>query len=253
MRSAHSAGTGRSGARVAVGDPTVDTRSDVSGPLVVPGANPAPVPRRLSRPRWWDPRIVGGLLLVVVAVVVGAKVIGASTRTSPIWAATHDLAAGTVLTSNDLVAVDVNLGGQTGEYLLAATGTDAVAGRLVSRPVHGGELLPAAALTAPAAGRVLVIGVSADRMPPGVTHGSVIDLYLTAAAPGGGSGVARESTTLISAGITVQGVVAPASGGLSGATSNRYQVAVLLDPATADKLVRALPTGDPTVVLVSGK
>ena len=253
MRSAHSAGTGRRTSRAAVEGPGVDPRSGVPAALAVPGANPAPVPRRLSRPRWWDPRIVGGLLLVVVAVVVGAKVIGASTSTNPIWAATHDLAAGTVLTSDDLVAVDVKLGGQAGEYLLAGTGTDTVAGRLVSRPVHGGELLPAAALAAPAVGRVLVIGVGADRMPPGVTHGSVIDLYLTAAAPGGGAGVARESTTLISAGITVQSVVSPASGGLSGATSNRYQVAVLLDPATADKLVRALPTGDPTVVLVSGK
>ncbi len=253
MRSAHPTGSGRTATRTADGDPAAASRSGSAGPLLASAVNQAPIPRRLSRPRWWDPRIVGGLLLVVIAVVVGAKVIGASTRTGPVWATTHDLAAGTVLTGADLIAVDVNLGGQAARYLSATGSADALAGRLVSTPVHGGELLPAAALTAPVAGRVLVIGVSAGKMPPGVGHGSVIDLYLTAAASGGGSGVARESTTLISAGITVQGVVAPASGGLSGATSNRYQLAVLLDPSVADKLVRALPTGDPTVVLVSGK
>jgi len=50
----------------------------------------------------------------------------------------------------------------------------------------------------------------------------------------------------------VQSVTAPATGGLSGATSNRYQLSVLLPADTADKLVRILPTGEPIVVLVSG-
>ena len=50
----------------------------------------------------------------------------------------------------------------------------------------------------------------------------------------------------------MQSVTAPASGGLSGATANRYQLSVLLPADDADKLVRILPTGEPIVVLVSG-
>ena len=81
------------------------------------------------------------------------------------------------------------------------------------------------------------------------SHGSVIDLYLTS----GGATSSREAvTTLISAGLVVQSVLAPASGGLSGATSNRYQIAVLASPSTADALVKTLPKGEAIVVLVTG-
>ena len=58
---------------------------------------PAPTPRRLSRPKWLNVRVVGGILLVIAAVVIGARVIGASAQTTAVWAAGHDLASGTVL------------------------------------------------------------------------------------------------------------------------------------------------------------
>ena len=94
-----------------------------------------------------------------------------------------------------------------------------------------------------------MIGVSPDRMPPSVGHGSVIDLYLTS---GGTNSTSEVKTDLVSAGITVQSVSAPSSGGLSGATSNRYQIAVLVPAALADTLVKTLPKGDAIVVLVTG-
>ena len=75
-------------------------------------------------------------------------------------------------------------------------------------------------------GRVVAIRVQPDNMPPGVDHGSTIDLYLTTGGDaGGGQG---GTTELIGRDLTVQSVTAPASGGLSGATSNRYQLSVLL-------------------------
>ena len=102
----------------------------------------------------------------------------------------------------------------------------------------------------PGTGRIVAIGVEPGNMPPGVAHGSTIDLYLTT---GGAAGSAAQAKTeLVGRDITVQSVTAPASGGLSGATSNRYQLSVLLPADVADKLVRILPTGEPIVVLVSG-
>lgn len=220
----------------------------------VQGSGPdfAPVPRRVHRPRWLDPRIIGGLLLVIAAVVAGARVVGASSRTNAVWSASHDIAAGTVLTAGDITSVDVNLGDNAGRYVLADPARNTVIGHALTVSVRGGELLPLSALSdvnGPANGRIIVIGVSPDHMPPGVGHGSKIDLYLI---EGSGSG-SQTTTSLISSGITVQSVTAPASGGLSGATSNRYQVAVLLDSGTADKLIRTLPRGDPVVALFSGR
>ncbi len=207
------------------------------------------MPRRATRPRWLDVRVIGGVVLVVAAVVVGARVVGASSHTSPVWAATRNLAAGTVITSADLVAVDVNLADTATQYLAADDGSTAVVGSSLGVPVMAGELLPVSAVQATKAGRVVVIGVAPDRVPPGVAHGSVIDLYLTR---GGTSSSSLARTDQIAAGITVQSVTAPASGGLSGATSSRYQIAVLVSAAVADSLVKALPEGDAIVVLVTG-
>ncbi|QNK80831.1 SAF domain-containing protein [Nakamurella sp. PAMC28650] len=213
------------------------------------GPQGAPVPRRSSRPRWLDVRVIGGLLLVIAAVVVGARVIGSSSHTSPVWAATRSLASGTVLTAGDLEPVDVNLGDDASRYIAAGSGTKSVVGSSLANPVGAGELVPVSAVQPAAAGRIVVIGVSPDRMPPGVGHGSVIDLYLTS---GGTNSTSEVKTDLVSAGITVQSVSAPSSGGLSGATSNRYQIAVLVPAALADTLVKTLPKGDAIVVLVTG-
>ena len=208
-----------------------------------------PVPRRTTRPRWLDVRVIGGVLLVIAAVVIGARVVGASSHTSPVWAASRPLAAGTVLTAADLTPVEVNLAGNATRYLAADTSTTGVVGASLGTAVGAGELVPLSAVQPTQAGKVVVIGVTPDRMPPGVTHGSVIDLYLTS---GGATTASDAVTTLISASLVVQSVVAPASGGLSGATSNRYQIAVLASAATADLLVKTLPKGDAIVVLVTG-
>jgi len=208
----------------------------------------APTPRRMSRPRWLNVRVIGGILLVVAAVVIGARVIGASTKTVGVWAADRDLAAGTVLSGSDLITAEVNLGDNAGMYL--ASGSASPVGLTVITPLRAGELLAASAVEPAGRGRVVAIGVQPDHMPPGVGHGSIIDLYLTS---GGTTGGDKPTTERIGTNITVQSVAAPASGGLSGATSNRYQVSVLLPAADADRLVRTLPNGEPIVVLVSGE
>lgn len=212
----------------------------------------ARTPKRLTRPRWLNLRVVGGVVLVVAAVVLGARVVGASSRTAPVWTATRDLAAGTVLTDGDLQVVEVNLG-DTGPLYLSANG-EAPLGRALVDPVGAGALLPTAAVTAVPESRVVAIGVDPDRMPPGVAHGSVIDLYLTREPAGAADAAATgPSTELVGRDLTVQAVTAPATGGLSGATSDQYQLAVQLPAGVADQLVRALPTGTATVVLITGR
>ena len=137
----------------------------------------APTPRRMSRPRWLNVRVIGGILLVVAAVVIGARVIGASTKTVGVWAADRDLAAGTVLSGSDLITAEVNLGDNAGMYL--ASGSASPVGLTVITPLRAGELLAASAVEPAGRGRVVAIGVQPDHMPPGVGHGSIIDLYLT--------------------------------------------------------------------------
>ena len=209
---------------------------------------PAPAPRRLSRPKWFNVRVVGGILLVIAAIVVGARVMAAGSQTAPVWAAERSLAAGTVIGAGDLAPVEVNLGESGGAYL--APGADSPVGKTLVTPLAAGELLAGSAVEQTGSGRVIAVAVAPEHLPPGVDHGATIDLYLTREATPGSTEAA--STELIGRELTVQSVSAPASGGLSGATSNRYQLSVLLPADVADKLVRMLPTGEPIVVLVSG-
>ncbi|TKV61504.1 flagellar biosynthesis protein FlgA [Nakamurella flava] len=206
-------------------------------------------PRRLTRPRWLNVRVVGGIVLVVAAVVLGARVVGASSRTAPVWTASRDLAAGTVLTEDDLRPAEVNLGDTGSLYL--GPGGDSPVGLVLGERIGQGSLLPAAAVRPVPDSRVVAIGVDPDRLPPGVVHGSVIDLYLTV-EPTAGATIGGTTTDRVGGSLTVQAVTAPATGGLSGASSNQYQLAVQLPAAKADELVKLLPKGVATVVLVSG-
>src|SRR3954447_20447425 len=103
-------------------------------------------PRRVRTPRWLDLRLVLGVLLVLGSVLLGARVVSAAHATVPVWSAAGDLAAGTVLTKDDLVAVDVRLDDAAAAYLSTTTRP---AGRTLSRAVSAGELLPRATLVEP--------------------------------------------------------------------------------------------------------
>ena len=205
---------------------------------------PAPTPRRLSRPKWINLRVIGGILLLVVAIVIGAKVIGASSRTSAVWAADRDLASG-----HRARARRPGHGrGQPRRQLRPVP--DAclrVADRhdAWSAPCAAGELLPASAVEHSGSRP----GGRDRRRPrrtcrPGVDHGSTIDLYLTK------GGVRRcrgerhhradrpRPDRAVGDGPRLRRAVR--------ATSNRYQLSVLLPADAADKLVAVLPTGEPS-------
>jgi hypothetical protein len=187
-------------------------------------------------------------VVVALCTVVGARFLSAATTTTTVWAAAHDLSAGTVLTAGDLQGVEVNLGDTAGRYLGPASG--ATDGRELVDDLAAGDLLGVSDLQPAPDGRIVVVGVAPERLPPGVTHGSVVDLYLTT---GGGGAADPVETELVHAAVPVQSVTAPDVGGLSGAASNTYQLAVLLPADEADELVRTLPRGEPIVVLVSGR
>ncbi|MCR8676416.1 flagellar biosynthesis protein FlgA [Micrococcus sp. HG099] len=140
---------------------------------------------RLRRPRWRDPRLLVGLVLVLASVAGVVALVASSQRTSAYWAAAVDLPPGTPLEAGQLRAVEVNLADAEGKYLAAAPDS-APSGRMVASTVRAGELLPAAALVDVDPEGRRPVGVRLrEPLAGGVGVGDRVDVWVAMPAEGG--------------------------------------------------------------------
>lgn len=232
----------------------VDTVTAVQTEVAVaPGAErPGPGPRRVRPPRWLDVRLVLGVLLVLGSVLIGARVISAADATVPVWAASGDLAAGTVLSADDLVPVEVRLDDAADGYLAASTHPE---GRTLARAVHRGELVPRSALDRPPALVQLALPVQAGYVPPNLERGRLVDVYAVSGstpAPTGPAGANRNSAAAgvvpVLQGVPVQAVSGRSDGVLSAPTT-AVQVVVSLPADRVPEVLSAIG-GRPLAVAV---
>jgi hypothetical protein len=246
------AGTARDtprGARVH-GEADAVTAVQTEGAVAGGSERPGPSPRRVRPPRWLDLRLVLGVLLVLCSVLVGARVVTAADATVPVWAASGDLAAGTVLSGEDLVAVQVRLDDAAGGYLSASTRPQ---GRTLARPVRRGELVPRSALDRPPALVQLALPVQAGYVPPGLDRGRLIDVYALVGNGVGSQAAVRASGAAPAAepvlsGVPVQAVSGRSEGVLSTPTTT-VQVVVSLGADRVQDVLTAIG-GRPLAVAV---
>ncbi|SOC48883.1 SAF domain-containing protein [Blastococcus aggregatus] len=204
-----------------------------------------PAPRRVRPPRWLDLRLLLGILLVLGSVLLGARIVGGADATVPVWAAAGDLAAGTELGADDLVAVDVRLDEAADAYLSTATRP---AGRALARAVRSGELLPASALEEPADLVQVALPVQAGFVPPGLRRGGLVDVYAVADPAVGATTTTGGSVTPVVVRAPVQALSGRTDGVLSTPTATvQVVVSVAEDEAAA---VLAAIAGRPLVVVV---
>ncbi len=204
-----------------------------------------PIPRRVRPPRWLDLRLVLGVLLVLAAVLMGARVVSAADATVPVWAVTGDLAAGTTLGADDLVAIDVRLDDAAGAYLSTATRPE---GRTLSRAVSEGELLPRSVLEETDELVHLALPAQSGYVPPGLQRGQLVDVYAVADPAAGATAVADGSVTLVVRRAPVQALSGRSEGVLSTPTT-AVQVVVAVSADDAPDVLAAI-AGRPLVVVV---
>lgn len=139
---------------------------------------PRPLAGRIAPPRWRDPRVVIGVLLVVASVLGTFFLVRASAETVGVYSATRALAPGENVDPADLAVVEVKLPRSAQFYLAAAQGPPEAA--VVLEPVAEGELIPARALggAGELAGRAVSIDVPGS-LPRGVARGVRVDLWAT--------------------------------------------------------------------------
>jgi hypothetical protein len=200
--------------------------TDTSKRSSLEATSASPIPRRTTRPSWLDLRLVLGVVLVLVAVLLGAVVLSAADQRAPVWAVSHDVAAGTVLKANDLKSVRVQLGSAAQQYL--STG-EAVAGKQVQHALRAGELLPRAEVAEPEAGITITLPVRFENAPPRLSGGDRITVWVSTKAC---------RAAVILSGTAVQEV--KAGSGAAFGSSATLGVVVRLDAAEAQRIVPAL-------------
>lgn len=194
---------------------------------------PSPTPRRVSRPSWLDLRLVLGIALVLVAALIGAKVVSSARHTDKELAVTHDLAAGTTLRASDLQVVDAQLPDKARVYV---TDQAKAVGKVLDRPLAKGELLPSAVLGAAPERTTVSVPFAADAAPK-LSRGERIVVWLsTKSCP----------TQVLLSDVTVQDVHAADAGSFaSGGTGQ--DVVLSVAPDLAQRVVGALALEDATV------
>ena len=193
---------------------------------------PSPRPRRVPTPSWLDLRLVLGVVLVLAATALGAVVVSRAGDTRPAVVVTRDLAAGTVLTADDVAIRQVRLPGE-GVYLTAVR--DAVR-RELDRPVTAGELLPAAAIRSVPEQTTLTVPLSAGAAPD-LRAGERIEVWVSTAGC---------SSLVLIADVPVQEVHADNGGSFATGTGGQ-DVVISVGRALADRIVAALALEDVTL------
>lgn len=207
----------------------------------VPDASPRA--SRLPTPSWLDARLVLGVVLVLLAVVAGARIFAAADHYTDVYVARTALVPGEHLSADDLAVGQVRFGAEGGAY--AAAGQEPV-GYVVTRFVGAGELVPLDALSAKptdaSASRFVTVPVEPGHLPSDLGHGDLVDLYLTAKS---GSGANVPIPTEVVSSVPVD-FYDDGSRSLSGATAASVVLAVPRDQVV--DVVHAIESG--TVDLV---
>ena len=143
----------------------------------------SPVAARLERPRWRDRRLVVGVVLILLAVLLGARVLSTRAATTAVLIAARPLAAGQTISAGDLRVAGVHLGGATSAYWPAAD-LAGLSGHPLTTTVAAGDLLPRSAVGAtadPTPTRVVSLPVDPARLPI-LAAGDLVDVFATTKA-----------------------------------------------------------------------
>ncbi len=178
---------------------------------------PTPRASRLQRPSWRDSRLVAGVLIVLAATAIGAKVVGAADDTVPMYVAATAIRPGDRLTAANLRRVDVQLG-DTGRLYLAAAAGAPVDG-WARTAVAEGQLVPSGAVGQRSDIDVQRVAVKVDSTSAtGLVAGSVVDVWVSQRDPATTQERYLAAKRLL-LGVTVADVPATGSG-FGGATSS---------------------------------
>jgi hypothetical protein len=203
--------------------------------------------QRIAVHPWRDPRLLLGIMLVLLSTVVGAKLFAAQDDTVPYWSVRTSVAAGDAVKRDDLVSTRVRLGAPTrNAYLQVADEFPARISELTwAHDVAAGVLLEDSALVVDgeqAAGE-LPLNVASGSYPLDLRSGESVDVWV---GPGQGEPIEDKSALVLHAArVLSTGGDSTAIGGSLART-----ILVAVEGKLADKILSAISAGHVTLVRV---
>lgn len=201
------------------------------------GTAPASPPaRRPSRAWWRDTRVLAGVALIIVSMLLGARLLSGGDDTVTAWQATRDLAAGAVVSPDDVVAVAI-----PASLVGAYSDGSGLPTSPLARPLLAGELLPLPVEVGAADARWVTVPVEPLHAPVDLAQGQLVDVWATEGADLGATPVPELvlESVLVSE-VAVDGV------GYGG----EYGVVLEIDPRDAAALLAAVRSGGIDLVRV---
>ncbi len=135
---------------------------------------------KFRRPRWKDPRLGVGVLLVAISVALGAWIFAEADKTEAVYIARAPIAVGETLQDAQWELVDVNLGAVRSSYLnvegVAELSVPSEDVRFI-HSVPAGELVPRSALGSVDDLQMRPVSISTSTPAP-LEVGSVVDLWV---------------------------------------------------------------------------
>ncbi|WP_284979750.1 SAF domain-containing protein [Arthrobacter sp. fls2-241-R2A-200] len=144
-------------------------------------SNSPVVASRLKRPSWKDPRLLMGILLVLLALAGVIALVGAADQTAQVYIAREDISVGQVITEADLSVAKVRLNDVASSYVSVEDGL--ASGKVALQRIAKNQLLPRASLGQPdALDRKPVAITIEETLPSQAVPGARVDVWV--AMPG---------------------------------------------------------------------
>lgn len=141
---------------------------------------PSPKASRQSRPKWLDPKLFLGLLLVLGSMALGARIIGQADQTDTVLVAAEDIAKNAPVTADSFAEIDIRFTDDSVQRYVGP-GSDFTGARS-TRVIKAGELVPRSAITNKKAPNLkdIPLPIANTRLPADAGAGDRVDVWLQA-------------------------------------------------------------------------
>lgn len=212
----------------------------------------SPKASRLALPRWLDPKLLLGLLLVIVAMLLGARVFAAADDTVAVYQVKAAMFTGDALTDDSVTITRVHFsdGAVAGNYVSA--GTAVPAGQVVNHDLRAGELLTQGSVSPKTSSPTVELSVPISTGDVAlVTRNARIDVIAVPNTTAGST--AKAVPTKVLANVLVTSVPGGSGGAFSSGSTGASSITVRVNPASQtgfDPVKLAASLHDSTVYII---